>query len=260
MKSRLDQIEHRLQVFIENTLFIFPWNNRQTLFSHLLVEAIERTLIQQPDGQIIHAHFYSIIANPGMVDQWRSDPDFLPTLSKILFEAALDAGFTFSSPPEFQLISDPALDPGNLRIEPVVTLKKVEETGVMSVEVEEEKDTVQLRPGSAFLILNGNQVYPIELAVINFGRRLDNQIVIDDPRVSRSHAQLRAIRGHYVLFDLNSTGGTFVNGQRITQFTMRPGDVISLAGVSIIYGEESSSDFPTSDGNTSSLPALPRKP
>jgi len=257
MKSRLDQLEHRLQIFIESTLFIFPWTNRQTLFSHLLVEAIERVIIQQPDGQLIPTHFYSIIANPQMVDRWQVDPDFLPTLAKILYEAATDAGFAFSSPPEFNLISDPTIVPGKLRIEPGATMPDVEQTGVMPIEIEEVKEPAEVHPVNAFLILNGNYFYPLGSGVLNFGRRLDNQIVIDDPRVSRSHAQLRAVRGRYVLFDLNSTGGTFVNGQRIAQFTLRPGDVISLAGVTIIYGEETS-DMPAIDGNTSSLPSQPR--
>jgi pSer/pThr/pTyr-binding forkhead associated (FHA) protein len=67
---------------------------------------------------------------------------------------------------------------------------------------------------------------------------MDNQLVIDDPRVSRSHAQLRAIKGRYILFDLNSTGGTFVNGQRTNQSILYPGDVISLSGVPLIFGQD----------------------
>jgi pSer/pThr/pTyr-binding forkhead associated (FHA) protein len=51
-------------------------------------------------------------------------------------------------------------------------------------------------------------------------------IVIDDPRVSRNHAQLRDT-GRFVLFDLNSTGGP-QNGQRTSQTVLYPGDVISL--------------------------------
>jgi pSer/pThr/pTyr-binding forkhead associated (FHA) protein len=258
MKSRLDQIELRLQTFIESTSFIFPWTNRQTLFSHLLVEAIERTLTRQPDGQLVPAQGYTIIANPQMVERWRADPDFLPGLVKILFEAAIDAGLAFSGPPVLKLISDPAMTLGKLRIEPAAAEPVVEETGVIAVENEEINDAVESRPVNAFLILNGNYVFPLGSGVLNFGRRLDNQIVIDDPRVSRAHAQLRAIRGRYVLFDLNSTGGTYVNGQRISQFTLRPGDVISLAGVTIIYGEESS-DASAADGNTSVLPSQPQR-
>ena len=93
-------------------------------------------------------------------------------------------------------------------------------------------------PSNAFLIVEGVKVFPLTLPVINIGRRLDNQLVIDDPRVSRNHSQLRAIKGRYVLFDLNSTGGTFVNGQRINQSVLYPGDVVSLAGVALIFGQD----------------------
>ncbi len=74
--------------------------------------------------------------------------------------------------------------------------------------------------------------------MVNIGRRLDNDLLVDDPRVSRHHAQLRAIKNRYVLFDLNSSGGTFINGQRTSQTVLYPGDVISLAGVSLIFGQD----------------------
>ena len=99
----------------------------------------------------------------------------------------------------------------------------------------EEGDNV---PENAFLIIEGVKVHPLREAVVNIGRRLENQLVIDDPRVSRNHAQLRAIKGRFVLFDLNSTGGTFVNGQRTSQTVLYPGDVISLAGVALIFGQD----------------------
>ncbi|MGD8457618.1 MAG: FHA domain-containing protein, partial [Anaerolineales bacterium] len=67
---------------------------------------------------------------------------------------------------------------------------------------------------------------------------LDNHLVIDDPRVSRTHGQLRAVKGRYMLFDLKSSGGTYVNGERINQVVLHPGDVISLAGVPIVYGQD----------------------
>jgi pSer/pThr/pTyr-binding forkhead associated (FHA) protein len=77
--------------------------------------------------------------------------------------------------------------------------------------------------------------------VVNIGRRPDNHLVIDDARISRLHAQLRLVRGRYMLFDLESTGGTFINGERIRQHTLRPGDVISLAGVPLVYGQDDDS-------------------
>ena len=100
----------------------------------------------------------------------------------------------------------------------------------------EDRETI---PKNAFFILSGCvKVFPLEEAVITIGRRLDNDLVLDDPRVSRTHAQLRAIDGRYVIFDLHSTGGTFVNGEQITQCILSPGDLIWLAGVTLVYGEE----------------------
>lgn len=93
-------------------------------------------------------------------------------------------------------------------------------------------------PEDAFVIVDGIKVIPLNQPLVRIGRRLENNLVLDDPRVSRTHAELRAINGRYVLFDLNSTGGTFVNGLRITQSVVYPGDVISLAGVNLVYGQK----------------------
>jgi pSer/pThr/pTyr-binding forkhead associated (FHA) protein len=103
---------------------------------------------------------------------------------------------------------------------------------------EKPEDDVVTIPEDAFVIIDSVKVIPLTKPVINIGRRLENNIVIDDPRVSRNHAQMRAINGRYVLFDLNSTGGTYINGQKITQSIIYPGDVVSLAGVNMIYGQK----------------------
>jgi pSer/pThr/pTyr-binding forkhead associated (FHA) protein len=106
------------------------------------------------------------------------------------------------------------------------------------------------------LIVEGVKVHPLNEPVVNIGRRLENQLVIDDPRVSRNHAQLRAIKGRFVLFGLNSTGGTFVNGQRTSQTVLYPGDVISLAGVALIFGQDNPPPRPDL-ANTAPLEADP---
>src|SRR5512146_2157675 len=108
--------------------------------------------------------------------------------------------------------------------------------GSMSEEAELQ-DPVRI-PEDAFIIVDGIKVIPLNQPLIRIGRRLENNLVLDDPRVSRTHAELRAINGRYVLLDLNSTGGTFVNGLRITQSVVYPGDVISLAGVNLVYGQK----------------------
>ena len=104
-------------------------------------------------------------------------------------------------------------------------------------DVPETPETDDAIPENAFLIIEGVKIHPLREPVINVGRKLENHVVIDDARISRTHAQLRVIKGHFVLFDLNSTGGTFVNGQRTSQTVLYPGDVISLAGVTLVFGQ-----------------------
>ena len=86
----------------------------------------------------------------------------------------------------------------------------------------------------AFLVVNGIDIFPLKQPVTSIGRRLDNVLVLNDPRVS-GHAELRSFQGRYVIFDMGSTGGTYVNGKRVTDSVVYDGDVISLAGVHLIF-------------------------
>ncbi len=68
------------------------------------------------------------------------------------------------------------------------------------------------------------------------GRAADCDLVIADPRVSRHHAELRRQDDGFLLVDLGSTNGTFLNGQRIGQaLPLRAGDVIELGAARFIY-------------------------
>ena len=95
-------------------------------------------------------------------------------------------------------------------------------------------------PKNAYLVLQGTRVIPLNQPLIKIGRQLDNNIILEDPRVSRSHAQIKIVNDHYMIFDMNSTGGTFVNGRSINESVLYPGDVVSLAGVVFIFSQEMS--------------------
>jgi pSer/pThr/pTyr-binding forkhead associated (FHA) protein len=103
---------------------------------------------------------------------------------------------------------------------------------------DESKPKLEREPDQVnFLIVDGSRVVMIDKPVINIGRKADNHIVIDNEHISRYHAQIRRIKDHYVILDLNSTVGTSVNGERIDQAFLNPGDVISLGGVPVIFGQ-----------------------
>ncbi|MFN8434751.1 MAG: FHA domain-containing protein [Anaerolineales bacterium] len=71
--------------------------------------------------------------------------------------------------------------------------------------------------------------FPLEGDQLTIGRDSTNGVAINDAEVSRKHARLMFQGGKYVLEDLGSTNGTFVNGQRLAgPIVLKAGDVISL--------------------------------
>lgn len=71
--------------------------------------------------------------------------------------------------------------------------------------------------------------FPLEGEQLTIGRDSTNGVAINDSEVSRKHARLMFQGGKYVLEDLGSTNGTFVNGQRLAgPVVLKAGDVVSL--------------------------------
>lgn len=73
------------------------------------------------------------------------------------------------------------------------------------------------------------KTFELNLEEMTIGRDISNPIVINDAEVSRRHTRLRIQAGSYVVEDMGSTNGTFVNGQRLMgPHLLRPGEVIML--------------------------------
>ncbi|HEX3818679.1 MAG TPA: FHA domain-containing protein [Chthoniobacterales bacterium] len=70
---------------------------------------------------------------------------------------------------------------------------------------------------------------------ITIGRAPDNLLQIDDPSVSGRHAQLTLVDERYQLQDLNSTNGTRVNGEVVTEVFLRVGDRLRFGRVEARY-------------------------
>jgi hypothetical protein len=76
---------------------------------------------------------------------------------------------------------------------------------------------------------NPGMVFDLTKEVTLFGRDVTNDIVLGDSEVSRQHARLTHTPGGYVLEDLGSTNGSFVNGERlIAPRTLNPGDLVGF--------------------------------
>ncbi len=84
--------------------------------------------------------------------------------------------------------------------------------------------------------------YRLEAPEIVVGRMSDCDLVLSSPFVSRRHAKLLRCAQGYSIVDLNSTGGTSVNGQSIQEQKLQPTDRIRLgqSGVELRYVREES--------------------
>ena len=81
------------------------------------------------------------------------------------------------------------------------------------------------------------RTHPLEKSVISIGRDAGSEVFVNDVEVSRQHVRVTEQAGNYILEDLGSTNGTFVNGQRVVgQRILQAGDTITLGErVSFVY-------------------------
>lgn len=122
---------------------------------------------------------------------------------------------------------------------PVAAQRVVERTLVMPVN---PLSTPNVEP-SQRLNLRGRDT-------LNIGRDPTNEMVINHPSASRYHAQIKIQGGQYTLFDLNSTNGTFVNGQLIAgSHPLRPGDVIRVGSSQMIFSTDETLIKTNDEGN-----------
>jgi len=247
--ASIDEFESRLQSLLEvHLLKHLPGYKVEDGIAQQLTAAMHANL-KEENGTTQAPNIYVIVRNPSSLARWHAKPRLLKELANALYTAGKEAGFQFSTKPAVTTSEDPALPVKDLSISASFSTESVGETIGMNSETKSGPVAGEI-PSNAFLIINGKQVVSLNRSVINIGRRLDNHVVIDDPRVSRAHAQLRIVKERYVLFDLNSNGGTFVNGERTVQSVLYPGDVISLAGVTLIFGQDLPSGPITKEGET----------
>ncbi len=237
IKSRLLALETHLQTIVEGTFArLFRQDGLQDDLAFKLADAMQRGVKVQADGQLVAPNLFTLLVPPDLYQEFSNEEEMLDNLGRAIAQAGNQAGFSFLNPPEIEVSVDDGLHPREYRIIAHIHLDHLTGTNNLDQDIDTESATI---PANSYLIVNGTDIFPLTTSVVNIGRRPDNHLVIPDGRVSRLHSQLRVIKGRFMIFDLGSTGGTLVNGKSVSQCTLFPGDVISLAGVPLIFGQES---------------------
>lgn len=147
-------------------------------------------------------------------------------------------GFTLASRPTVALVPDPQVPAGDVRVAAsfeAPTRSTVEPVGgdlTMVFEIPE------VRSPAAVLraISRDGREHDVRIdgTLLTIGRAADNGLALDDAKVSRHHARLRARYGMLVLTDLDSTNGVRVNGVRVAEVALGVGDRIEIGDTLLV--------------------------
>jgi hypothetical protein len=235
-QERFSRFEQRIEQLVEGSFArLFAGRLQPREVAMHLARAMEDNAKPQSDGRPLAPSIFTVWLNP-------QDYDALMIAHPELPQALADAVISVANHADMLLNTTPVV---RLQADLTVPLR------TLSVFANHEPDTrstqvleivtappVHPTPHNPQLLIGGTRYIPLDRHVINIGRRQDNHIVIDDMRVSRYHAQIRLRFGAYVIYDLGSNAGTYINEHRITEYILKPGDVISLAGVPLVYIED----------------------
>lgn len=105
--------------------------------------------------------------------------------------------------------------------------------------------------------VGGGDPIPLLKTVLLIGRRESADIVLRFPNVSGQHCELTLVNGYWTVKDLGSSNGTKVNGVRVTEQRVAPGDKLSVAKheYEVCYEPASlgASEFPAADSAQESI-------
>lgn len=207
-------------------------------------------------NKVLVPNDYAVFLNP------EDDAVFAPfraslerELASYLAQTAEERGYSFVAPPSVGVQSEPSVRRRRMRVTSrLIDTRKETRTGTRQgagrgaapaqagseeqTEFTARLPTAEVRAAllaPARLILPDGRVLALDKPVFNLGRGLDNDIVLEDRRVSRHHAQIRFVHNAFLVYDLQSSNGTTVNGYPGDQTVLRHGDRISLGGLELVF-------------------------
>ena len=195
---------------------------------------------------------YRVYLSPRDRDRFASYEEALAAeLGGYLLEHARRERFAMLSKPVIQFETDDRLGLGEFGIQTRVVQPEHESAGPPQQEepsgrtmiystagrvAEPLEERARARQQNALLMIDGKRMV-VGPAGVTIGRSRECDVVLNDPNISRQHAEIRPRGGSWVLTDLGSTNGSCINGRRIEHpEVIKPGDEIEV-GTSVIRFE-----------------------
>ena len=219
--------------------------------AHKLAKEMEDNQMASVSRVYVPNHYRVYLSSKDREQFASYEPALRKELSDYLLEHARQEQFALSTRPQVEFHTDERLDLGEFGIQAeLVALPEDERpegeaapapsagdfghTMVYSpssdarrIEPVDDRRQALLVGGGRRNVLSGNRVV--------LGRSREADIVLQDPNVSRRHAELRREDGGWQIVDLGSTNGIKVNGRRVDNQPLRPGDQVTIGVTDLTF-------------------------
>jgi len=244
--GKLDQIETKLQSFIEGKLSrLSAIRGGSDEVSRQLVSAMQAGTISSDEGMQLAPDQFTLLAHPSQANLLRDDPEMLVDLANLIREIGGAAGYHFGQHPVITISPNEDVPTDRIDIIARISANAMGHTATLNSAV--LRDIEAVHP-TAFLIVNGMDIFPLDKTVINIGRHSNNNLTIDENKTAGS------LVGRLSSVDPNATASAFlvkavhqklkpvgaVCGARY--FSPNPNLVHGYAAMLVLYPTASASD------------------
>ena len=181
---------------------------------------------------------YKVGVSPKDYSRFESYQAVMATeLENLLISYIKEKGYVVLDRPRIRLVEAERLREGEFWIK--VAMEGELPTGPEPVQTREGilRRAHPVGPAVLELLDSGeaSPVFTVDKEAVQLGRVADNDIVLPDPNVSRVHARVMRRGDSFVITDLDSTNGTWVNEERVSEAELADNDVVRLGSARLIF-------------------------
>lgn len=214
----LKRIEQKLEKIVEGTFTrAFPSSVKPIELGKRVRRVLEDKKTIGVQGQIIIPNRYVISLSPKDLENIESIQESIQReISSSIRDHANDENYHFQGTLTVEIFSNSSLKTGSIEVDGLF-----------------EENKGGFPPGS--LINENGERLIITEQKLSIGRDKESTMQVVDVEVSRNHAEIRLLNTSFVLIDLQSTNGTFVNGQRVQEHTLQNFDQIKIGSTILLF-------------------------
>ena len=220
--------------------------------AHKLAKEMEDNQMASVSRVYVPNHYRVFLSEKDREQFASYEPALRKELSDYLLEHARQESFALSTRPQVEFQTDERLDLGEFGIQAQLLAPPEEEKEDAGVEApapsagdfghtmvySPSRDARRVEPVDdrrQALLVGGGRRNVLSGSRVVIGRSREADIVLQDPNISRRHAELRREDGSWQIVDLGSTNGIKVNGRRVDSQPLRQGDQITIGVTDLTF-------------------------